>query len=135
MKRTFLFLLAFASLAMVLQPSPASAKSPKRSQKKSGTQATASEIARSANGWSYVKGEWIHPDGYKFVKNQVLRTTAKPGRTAPEPPGKLAQENAQNLTPTTAPTQEKTKTDAERKAEEKRKNLEVRPAPQTGTHI
>jgi hypothetical protein len=134
MKRTFLFLLAFASLAIVLQPSPASAKSPKRSQKKS-TQATAPEIARSANGWSYVKGEWIHPDGYKFVRNQVLRTTAKPGRTAPEPPGKLALENAQNSTLTTVPTQERAKTDAERKAEEKRKNLDVRPAPQTGTHI
>jgi hypothetical protein len=135
MKRIFLFLLAFASFATVLQPSPASAKSPKRSQKKSSAQATASEVARSANGWSYVNGEWIHPDGYKFVRNQVLRTTAKPGRTAPEPPGKLALENAQNWTPTTVPAQERAKTEAERKAEEKRKNLETRPAPQTGTHI
>jgi len=135
MKRTFLFLLAFASFAMVLQPSPASAKSPKHSQKKSSAQATASEIARSANGWSYLNGEWIHPDGYKFVRNQVLRTTAKPGRTAPEPPGKLALENAQNWTPKAVPSQERAKTDAERKAEEKRKNLDVRPAPQTGTHI
>ena len=97
--------------------------------------ATPSEIAQSANGWSYVNGEWIHPDGYKFVRNQVLRTTAKPGRTAPEPPGKLALENAQNWTPTTVPSQERAKTEAERKAEEKRKNLETRPAPQTGTHI
>jgi hypothetical protein len=136
MKRTFLFLLAFASFTIVLHPSPASAKSPKRSQKKSSAQnTTPSEIAKSANGWSYVNGEWTHPDGYKFVKNQVLRTTAKPGRTAPEPPGKLALENAQNSTPKTAPAQERVKTDAERKAEEKRKNLEVRPAPQTGTHI
>jgi hypothetical protein len=135
MKRIFLFLLAIASFTIVLHPSPASAKSPKRSQKKSSAQATASEIARSAHGWSYVNGEWIHPDGYKFVRNQVLRTTAKPGKAAPEPPGKLALENAQNWTPTPVPSQERSKTDAERKAEEKRKNLEVRPAPQTGTHI
>ena len=120
---------------MGLQPSPASAKSPKRSQKKSSAQATASEIARSAHGWSYLNGEWIHPAGYKFVRNQVLRTTAKPGNPAPEPPGKLALENAQNWTPTTAPSQEKVKTEAEKKAEERRKNLETRPAPQTGTHI
>jgi hypothetical protein len=133
MKRIFLLLLAFTSFAFVLHPSPAFAKSPKK--KSSAHNATPSEIAKSANGWSYVKGEWIHPDGYKFVRNQVLRTTAKPGRTAPEPPGKLALENAQNWTPTTAPVQEKTKSDAERKADEKRKNLEVRPAPQTGTHI
>jgi len=136
MKRTFLFLLALATLTIGLQPAPASAKSSKRSVKKSSAhQATSSEIARDAHGWSYVKGEWVHPDGYKFVRNQVLRTTAKPGRTAPEPPGKLALENAQNLTQKTAPAPEKTQTESEKKAEEKRKNLEVRPAPQTGTHI
>jgi len=107
-----------------------------KSEKNSGEhKATSAEIVLSAHGWSFVKGEWIHPDGYKFVRNQVLRTTAKPGRTAPEPPGKLALENAQKWTPTTVPAQERAKTDAERKAEEKRKNLEVRPAPQTGTHI
>jgi hypothetical protein len=136
MKRTFLFLLAFATLTIGLQPTPASAKSPKHSVKKSSAQkATSSEIARDAHGWSYVNGEWVHPDGYKFVRNQVLRTTAKAGKTAPEPPGKLALENAQHLAPKTVPAQERTQTEAERKAEEKRKNLEVRPAPQTGTHI
>jgi hypothetical protein len=136
MKRNFLFLLAFTSFAIGLHPSATFARSPKRSlskvEKKS---ATSQEIAVSAHGWSYLKGEWIHPDGYKYVKGQVLRTTAKAGRNAPEPPGKLALENAQQLTPKSVSTPDNTKTAAEKKAEERRKNLEPRPAPQTGTHL
>ena len=117
MKRTLLFLLAFTSFTIVLHPSPASARSPKQSVKKSSAQkATSAEIALSAHGWSYVKGEWIHPDGYKYVKSQVLRTTAKTGKPAPEPPGKLALENTQTLTPKTTPAPESAKTAAETKA-------------------
>jgi len=136
MKRTFLFLLACAIFALVLPPSTVSAKDPKRSEKKSTAHtATPAEIAKSANGWSFLNGEWVHPAGYKFIKNQVLRTTAKAGRTAPEPPGKLALENAQNWKPAPVPPQESAKTEAQRKAEEKQKNIQSRPAPQTGTHI
>lgn len=138
MKRTFLFLLAFTSFAIALHPSPTFARSPKRtsstSEKNSGGQkATSAEIVLSAHGWSYVKGEWIHPDGYKFVKGQVLRTTAKTGKPAPEPPGKLALQNPQTLTTTATP--EKVKTAAEIAAETRRKNLTPRPAPQTGTNL
>lgn len=140
MKRTFLFLLAFTSFAIALHPSPAFARSPKRTvsqrEKSSGGQkATSAEIALSANGWSYVKGEWIHPDGYKYVKGQVLRTTAKPGKAAPEPPGKLALENAQKLTPKTIPAPKSEKTAAEKAAETRQKNLTPIAAPQTGTHL
>jgi hypothetical protein len=140
MKRTFLFLLVLTSFAIALSPSPTFARSPKRTLSKSeknsgGQKATYAEIAQSAHGWSYIKGEWIHPDGYKFVKGQVLRTTAKTGKLAPEPPGKLALENAQTLAAKTAPTKETAKTEAETKAELRRKNLTPIAAPQTGSHL
>jgi len=135
MKRNLLFLVAFTSFAIVLHPSPTSAKSPKRNSSKSEKTATSAEIVQDAHGWSFVKGEWVHPNGYKFVKNQVLRTTARIGQPAPEPPGKLALENPQKLTPTTKPAPTSTKTAAETKAEIKQKNLETRPAPQTGSHM
>lgn len=141
MTRIFLFLLTLMSLAIItLHPSPASAQSPKRkstkNQKNSGGQkATSQEIAQSSHGWSYVKGEWIHPNGYKYVKGQVLRTTAKVGKNAPEPPGKLALENPQDLTPKTNPAPDSTKTAAETAAEIRRKNLTPTSAPQTGSHL
>lgn len=139
MKRTLLFLLAFTSFAIVLQASPTPTPGPKRTshknEKKSGGQtASSAEIAQSANGWSYIKGEWVHPDGYKYVKGQVLRTTAKAGKPAPEPPGKLAQENAKKLPQvTSAPAS--TQTAAEKAAETRRKNLTPTAAPQTGSHL
>jgi len=91
-------------------------------------------LLESANGWVYVNGEWVHPDGYKFVNNKVFRTTAKGGKPFPKPPGKLAQENAAKLTPRTK-SAELPKTDAEKAAEARRKNLTPTAAPQTGTHL
>jgi hypothetical protein len=140
MKRTLLFLLVFTSFAIALQASPTPTRSPKRSSSKSekksgGQKAVSEEIALSANGWSYVKGEWVHPDGYKYVRGQVLRTTARAGRAFPKPPGKLALENAQKLTPKAAPAPDSVKTAAEKAAETRRRNLEPRPAPQTGTNL
>ncbi len=135
MKRLLLFSLAFTSFAIVLPAAPTPTPGPNRTsqknQQKSGPQET---VAQSANGWSFVKGEWIHPEGYKFVNGKVLRTTARPGRPYPKPPGKLALENPQQLAPKTAPAVQ-TQTEAEKKAEERRKNLAPRPAPQTGTHM
>ena len=88
----------------------------------------------SANGWSYLNGEWVHPDGYKFANNKVFRTTAKSGKTPPKPPGKLALENATMLTrPKPAATD--TRTATEKAADERRKNLAPRPASQTGSHL
>src|SRR3954471_12665054 len=54
-------------------------------------------VVESANGWTYVNGQWLHPEGYRFVNNRIVRTTAKPGRPSPRPPGKLALENAAML--------------------------------------
>ena len=139
MKRTLLFLAAFTSFTIVLQSSPTPTPRPKhtssKSENKSGGQKTVSdEIELSANGWSFVKGEWAHPDGYKYVNGKVLRTTARLGRLFPKPPGKLALENAQKLTPKTAPAQD-TKTAAEKATEARRKNITPTAAPQTGTHL
>jgi hypothetical protein len=84
----------------------------------------------------YVNGEWIHPDGYKFVNNKIIRTTAKMGKAVPRPPGKLALENPAKLAPSNkSATKDDAKTAAEKAAETHRKNLEPRPAPQTGTHL
>ncbi len=134
MKRHFFFLIALTSFAVALHPSTASAKSPKKTSTKSEKAVTSAEVVQAAHGWSYVKGEWVHPNGYKFVKGQILRTTARIGQPAPEPPGKLALENPEKLTATTKPAPP-AKTAAETAADIKRKNLETRPAPQTGSHM
>jgi hypothetical protein len=134
MKRNLLFLAALTSFAIVVHPSATFAKSPTRTSSKTEKTVTSAEVVQAAHGWSYIKGEWIHPNGYKYVKGQVLRTTARIGQPAPEPPGKLALENPEKLT-LKAPPPQNTKTAAEIAAEIKRKNLETRPAPQTGSHM
>jgi hypothetical protein len=135
MKRTLFFLLAFTSFTVALEAAPTPTPDPKRtSTKNAQTTRPQESIAQSANGWSYVKGEWVHPDGFKYVNGKILRTTARTGRH-PRPPGKLALENPQQLVPKAGPAPEMAKSEAERKAEIKRKNLETRPAPQTGSHM
>jgi len=136
---------AFAAGAVGGSPTPAPSDGPtptpgptrtsgKNEKKGAGQKATAQEIAQSAQGWSYNKGEWVHPEGYKYVRGQVLRTTAKPGKAVPQPPGKLALENAENVAPK-AITRADTQTEAEKKAEIRRKNLTPTSAPQTGSHL
>jgi hypothetical protein len=93
------------------------------------------QVIASANGWVYVNGEWVHPDGYKFVNNKVLRTTARTGQSVPKPPGKLALENPTKLTARPRSAADEAKAAAEKAAETRRKNLIPIPAPQTGTHL
>jgi hypothetical protein len=142
MKRHLFFLLAFATFtifASTLPASPTPTPHPKRTSpktdKKERAQPTSNDLAQSANGWSYVKGEWVHPEGYKFVNGKVLRTTARLGKPVPMPPGKLALENPQKLTPKTNSAPESAKTEAEKAAETRRKNLTPLPASQTGSHL
>ena len=115
---------------------PAKAERTSRSADRGPTRA---QLIESANGWLYVNGEWLHPEGYKFVNNKIIRTTGKLGKAAPKPPGKLALENPTKLAPptksATAPAKDDPKTAAEKAAEARRKNLEPRPASQTGTHL
>jgi hypothetical protein len=135
MKRNVFCFLVTISLAMTaptLRAEPPKSKhSSARTEKSRNT--TANALLESANGWNYVKGEWVHPQGYKFVNGKILRTTAKYGQPLPKPPGKLALENPQKLTQQSKSIA--TQSEAEKKAEERRKNLQPRPAPQTGSHM
>ena len=93
------------------------------------------QLIESANGWVYVNGEWVHPNGYKFVNNRVLRTTARRAQVLPKPPGKLALENPTKLTARPKTAADEAKAAAEKAAEQRRKNLNPIPAPQTGTRL
>jgi len=112
------------------------AEPPAKTRAKEACSARA-RIIESANGWLPVNGEWVHPDGYKFVNNKVIRTTARTGRAFPKPPGKLALENAAKLeSRTKAPSAaQNAVTPAEKAAEARRKSLTPTAAPQTGTHL
>lgn len=133
---SFVILGSFALCGASLKAEPP-AKAERKSNSKDSAQA---RLIESANGWIYVNREWVHPDGYKFVNNKVLRTTAKTGKAFPKPPGKLALENPTRLTaraksPATQPVPEKPKSEAEKAAEARRRNLTPTAAPQTGTHL
>jgi hypothetical protein len=141
MKRKLFSLFLAGSVLALIVPADAQSTTSKK-QKRSSAKAQSSQpatpgaIAASANGWIYGGGEWVHPDGYKFVNGQVLRTTAKAGQPAPKPPGKLALENAQKLAPRTpGPTAaDAAKAAAEKAAAERRKPW-ARPASQTGSNL
>lgn len=146
MKRNVLCLLTISlAVAGTLLAEPATKMRSKHSStktQKSGGQNTApNAVTESANGWTFVKGEWVHPDGYKFVNGKILRTTAKTGKSFPKPPGKLALENAQKLSqPTTNSARTNSSTNNTQSAPQKpvearEKNLTPTSAPQTGTHL
>jgi hypothetical protein len=80
-------------------------------------------------GWNYIKGEWIHSDGYKYVNGQVIRTTAQTHKRPPKPPSK-ALLNSVKTKPAPTPADS-----AAAKAAERERNLRTRPASQTGTHL
>jgi hypothetical protein len=84
----------------------------------------------SAKGWSYVKGEWIHADGYMYVNGQVIRTGAQTHKRPPRPPSEALRNSVKiKQTPEPAPGS------AAAKAAERERNLRPRPASQTGTHL
>jgi hypothetical protein len=81
-------------------------------------------------GWNYVKGEWIHSDGYKYVKGQVIRTGAQTHKLPPKPPAKSLLNSVK-----TKPAPSPDPNSAAAKAAQKERNLTPRPASQTGTHL
>lgn len=81
-------------------------------------------------GWNYVKGEWIHSDGYKYVKGQVIRTGTQTHKRPPKPPSKSLLNSVK-----TKPAPSPDPNSAAAIAAEKERNLIPRPAPQTGTHL
>src|SRR3954470_2825761 len=142
MGKTGCSLLIVASMAVfgtVLKAEPP-ARTERKSNSGDSTKTTSRDPTRarlieSANGWLFVNGEWVHPDGYKFANNKVLRTTARTGQPLPKPPGKLALENPAKLTARPKSAAEEVKAAADKAAETRRKNLTPTPASQTGTHL
>ena len=118
-------IIAAAAGALHAEPTPSSSP-PSR------TPATArsAPVTPLREGWNYVKGEWVHSEGYKYVNGRVVRTTAPPHKRPPRPPSQ-ALLNAVKTKP--SPTPEPNSAAA--KAAEKERNLRPRPAPQTGTHL
>jgi hypothetical protein len=83
-----------------------------------------------AEGWNYVKGEWIHSDGYKYVNGQLIRTGAQINKRPPKPPSKSLL-NSVRIKPTPSPVPNS----AAARAAELERNKRPRPAPQTGTNL
>jgi hypothetical protein len=81
-------------------------------------------------GWNYVKGEWIHSDGYKYVNGQVTRTGAQTHKRPPKSPAKALLDSVKIKPPPTP-----VPGSAAAKAAERERNLRPRPASQTGTHL
>jgi hypothetical protein len=77
-----------------------------------------------------MKGEWIHSDGYKYVNGKVMRIGAQTHKSPPKPPSK-ALLNSVKARPTPMPDPNS----AAAKAAERERNLQQRPASQTGTHL
>ena len=131
MTRNILLLILLATLAtpasLIAQTTP-SADTPSRKTTKKAEARTVAPA--STEGWTYVKGEWIHPDGYKYLRGQVIRIGSQPHKSPPKPPSKALLDFVKaKPTPTPNPNS------AEAKAAERERNLRPRPAPQTGTHL
>ena len=135
MKRNILSLIVLTSLAAAIslkaEPAARADRVTSKSQK-SQTKAAAKIVPETplAEGWNYVKGEWIHSDGYKYVNGQVIRTGTQTHKRPPKPPTKALLNSVKpKSTPTPAPNS------AAAKAGERERNLTPRPASQTGTHL
>ena len=77
-----------------------------------------------------MKGEWIHSDGYKYVKGQVVHTGAQTHKRPPKPPSKSLL-NSVKIEPSPTPAPDS----AAAKAAEIERNKRLRPAPQTGSNL
>ena len=99
------------------------------SKKKSNQVPKVAPAAPVKDGWSLVNGVWTHPDGYQFVKGQVLRVGTQTHKKPPKPPTKAEMDAAMKK-----PARKAADPAAERAAE-REKNLRQVPAPQTGTHL
>jgi hypothetical protein len=113
-----------AAVSMKADPTPSADRTPSRKA------VTKTVPAPLAEGWNYLRGEWIHSDGYKYLKGQVIRTAAQTHNKPPRPPSKALLDSVK-----TKPTATPDPNSAAAKAAEKERNLRPRPAPQTGTHL
>ena len=132
MIRTIFSVLVLGSITITTglraEPSPTSKNSSTRANKKDTKLATVTSsnttvAPASTAKWSLVNGVWIHPDGYKFVSGQVVRTGSQTHKTPPKPPTQSEMDAAKK--------QSSPKSDADvaaAKAAEKERNLRPRPA-------
>jgi hypothetical protein len=112
-------------LALKAEPTPKPKRQSSGTVKKEST-ATVAPVQPLPKGWSIVQGVWMHSDGYKFVKGQVVRIGAKTHKRPPNPPTQADFDGA---------TKKKNADSAAAKAAEVERNKRTRPAPQTGTHL
>jgi hypothetical protein len=136
MIRTVFSVLVLGSLTVASTLKAEPSRTPNRSNSNASkkeaklTAATTANSAVAPAKWSLVNGVWVHPDGYKFVSGQVVRTGAQTHKTPPKPPTRAEMDAA------TKQSSPKTPADlAASKAAEKERNLRPRPAPQTGSHL
>jgi hypothetical protein len=133
MTRNILSLILLTILAtpvsLSAEPTPSAAKPPRKDAQKTNTgPKTAAPPLRS--GWNYVKGEWIHSDGYKYVNGQMFRIGPQTQKSPPKPPSRALLDSVK-IKPTPAPDPNSPAA----KAAEKERNMRQRPASQTGSHL
>lgn len=133
MRRNIPGLLVLTTLAgavsLYAEPTPSADRTPRKNAK---TIVVPKSVPSPplAEGWNYFRGEWIHSDGYKYVNGHVTRAGAQTHKRPPKPPSK-ALLNSVRIKPTPAPDPNSPAA----KAAEKERNLQARPASQTGTHL
>lgn len=133
MTRNILLLTLLAAIATPVslnaEPTPSANKPPRKNAKK--TDITPKTVPSTpGEGWTYVRGEWVHLDGYKFVRGQVTRFGSQTHKTPPKPPSKALLDSVKaRPTPTPDPNSPAAK------AAERERNLRPRPASQTGSHL
>jgi hypothetical protein len=132
MTRNILSLIALTTLAAGIslnaEPTPSAERSSSRNANKVAPKTV--PALPSAEGWSYVKGEWIHADGYKYLNGKVVRTGAQTQKRPPKPPSKTLL-NSVKIKPASTPAPG---SDAA-KAAEKERNLRPTRTSQTGSHL
>ena len=140
MTRNILSLIVLTTVAVGFslhaEPTPSADRIPSKNAKSQKPPAKINAAPKNVpspplvEGWSYVKGEWIHEDGYKYVNGQVIRTGAQTHKRPPKPPSKALLNSVK-----TKPTPPPDPSSAAAKTAERERNLRPRPASQTGTHL
>ena len=115
--------------ALSADPAPSTKKKSNAKTKKETAAATAP--AQPVATWSLVNGVWVHPDGYKFVRGQVVRSGIQTHKPAPKPPTQAEMDAVTKKKKAPATPAEI----AAAKAAERERNLRPLPSRQTGTNL
>lgn len=125
-----------AAVSLHAEPTPSPDRTPSKNAKSQKPtvkiNAASKRVPTSplVEGWNYVKGEWIHSDGYKYLNGKIIRTGTQIHKRPPKPPSKALLNSVKTKpAPTPVPGS------AAEKAAEKERNLRPTPASQTGTRL